>query len=73
MSSLLAPGDALRHRWSGLSRVQKWGFGVIGFGALALLLWSAATGKLKDLQLSGKSLAVACITGCLMVLNWTEL
>jgi branched-chain amino acid transport system permease protein len=37
MSSLLAPGDALRHRWSGLSRVQKWGFGVIGFGALALL------------------------------------
>lgn len=41
------------------------------FGALALLLWSAATGKLKDLQLSGKSLAVACVTGCLMVLNWT--
>ena len=31
MSTLLAPGDALRHRWSGLSRVQKWGFGAIGF------------------------------------------
>ena len=37
MSTLLAPGDALRHWWSGLTRVQKWGFGVIGFGALALL------------------------------------
>jgi branched-chain amino acid transport system permease protein len=37
MSALLAPGDALRHWWSGLARVQKWGFGVIGFGALALL------------------------------------
>lgn len=37
MSALLAPGDALRQRWSGLTRAQKWGFGVIGFGALALL------------------------------------
>ena len=37
MSGLLAPGDALRQRWSGLTRVQKWCFGVIGFGALALL------------------------------------
>lgn len=37
MSALLAPGDALRQWWSGLTRVQKWGFGVIGFGALALL------------------------------------
>lgn len=41
------------------------------FGALALLLWSAATGKLKNLRLSGKSLWIACATGCLMVLNWT--
>ncbi len=37
MSALLAPGDGLRRWWSGLTRVQKWGFGVIGFGALALL------------------------------------
>lgn len=37
MSALLAPGDTLRHWWSGLTRVQKWGFGVIGFSALALL------------------------------------
>jgi branched-chain amino acid transport system permease protein len=37
MSSLLAPGDGIRNWWAGLSRVQKWGFGVIGFGALALL------------------------------------
>jgi branched-chain amino acid transport system permease protein len=36
-SSLLAPGDALRGWWSGLTRFQKWGFGVVGFGLLALL------------------------------------
>jgi drug/metabolite transporter (DMT)-like permease len=41
------------------------------FGALALLLWSTSTGKLNDLRLSGKSLLVACATGCLMLLNWT--
>jgi drug/metabolite transporter (DMT)-like permease len=41
------------------------------FGALALFLWSAATGALKDLRLRGKSLGVACATGCLMLLNWT--
>ncbi|MBB3606833.1 branched-chain amino acid transport system permease protein [Mycolicibacterium sp. BK556] len=35
-STLLAPGDRLREWWSGLSRVQKWGIGVIGFGLLAL-------------------------------------
>ncbi len=34
---LLAPGDALRGWWSARSRVQKWGFGVLGFGLLALL------------------------------------
>jgi RarD protein len=41
------------------------------FGALALFLWSAATGKLKDLRLRGKSLGIACATGCLMLMNWT--
>jgi branched-chain amino acid transport system permease protein len=35
--TLLAPGDALRNWWSQRSRVQKWGFGVLAFGALALL------------------------------------
>ena len=34
---MLAPGDAMRRWWDGLSRVQKWGFGILGFGALALL------------------------------------
>jgi branched-chain amino acid transport system permease protein len=34
---LLAPGDGLRHWWAGLARPQKWIFGVIGFGLLALL------------------------------------
>jgi branched-chain amino acid transport system permease protein len=34
---LMAPGDVLRDRWDGLSRVQKWGFGILGFGFLALL------------------------------------
>ena len=34
---LTAPGDVLRSWWDGLSRVQKWGFGVVGFGLLALL------------------------------------
>ena len=37
MSTLLAPGDRLRTWWAGLSRSQKWVFGVIGFGLLALL------------------------------------
>jgi len=34
---LLAPGDTLRRWWSDRTRVQKWGFGVLAFGALALL------------------------------------
>ncbi|UUO03880.1 branched-chain amino acid ABC transporter permease [Mycolicibacterium novocastrense] len=34
---VLAPGDALRRWWDGLSRVQKWGFGLVAFGLLALL------------------------------------
>ncbi|WP_372507841.1 branched-chain amino acid ABC transporter permease [Mycobacterium barrassiae] len=33
----MAPGDALRRWWDRLSRVQKWGFGVVAFGLLALL------------------------------------
>ncbi len=37
MSTWMAPGDSLRDWWSELGRVQKWGFGVLGFGALALL------------------------------------
>jgi branched-chain amino acid transport system permease protein len=36
-NTLLAPGDALRGWWSDLTRIQKWGFGVLAFGALALL------------------------------------
>lgn len=36
-SRVLAPGDALRRWWSQRTRVQKWGFGVLAFGALALL------------------------------------
>ena len=35
--ALLAPGDSLRRWWSDRTRVQKWGFGVLAFGALALL------------------------------------
>jgi branched-chain amino acid transport system permease protein len=35
--ALGAPGDALRGWWADLSRVQKWGFGVIGFAVMALL------------------------------------
>lgn len=37
VSAALAPGDAVRRWWAGLSRVQKWGFGVLAFVALALL------------------------------------
>ncbi|MGV0838264.1 branched-chain amino acid ABC transporter permease [Mycolicibacterium thermoresistibile] len=37
MSRLLAPGDALRRWWASLTRIQKWGFGLLGFIALALL------------------------------------
>jgi branched-chain amino acid transport system permease protein len=35
--TLLAPGDALRGWWAERTRFQKWGFGVLAFGALALL------------------------------------
>jgi len=40
------------------------------FGALALLLWIAATGMLGALRLHGRSWWVAGASGCLMVLNW---
>jgi len=32
--NLVAPGDGLRQWWDGLSRVQKWGFGILLFGCL---------------------------------------
>ncbi len=35
--TLSAPGDALRTWWDELTRVQKWGFGVVGFAVMALL------------------------------------
>ncbi|NVO07123.1 MAG: EamA family transporter [Rhodoferax sp.] len=41
------------------------------FGALALLVWSAASGRLQDLRLRGKRWGIACATGCLMLLNWS--
>ena len=37
IGTVLAPGDGLREWWDGLSRVQKWGFGILLFGPLALL------------------------------------
>lgn len=40
------------------------------FGALALLLWGLATGRMGELRLKGRSWWVVCATGCLMILNW---
>jgi len=40
------------------------------FGALALLVWNAARGNLREFGLHGKNLGLAVATGCLMVLNW---
>src|SRR6478672_2658235 len=37
ISTALAPGDGLRNWWDGRSRIQKWAFGVLMFGAVALL------------------------------------
>ncbi|MBX5486816.1 hypothetical protein MHAS_02017 [Mycolicibacterium hassiacum DSM 44199] len=34
---LLAPGDAVRGWWDDLTRVQKWAFGALAFGLVALL------------------------------------
>ena len=35
--TLVAPGDRLREWWAGLTRAQKWIFGVVGFAVMALL------------------------------------
>ena len=35
--ALAAPGDRLRTWWSYLGRVEKWGFGLVGFVVMALL------------------------------------
>lgn len=40
------------------------------FGVLALLAWCLATGRGRELLLSGKARWVACATGVLMVMNW---
>lgn len=36
-SKAMAPGDVVRGWWGERTRVQKWGFGVIGFAVMALL------------------------------------
>ena len=40
------------------------------FGALALLAWGLATGRMRELRVRGASWAVVVATGILMVLNW---
>lgn len=40
------------------------------FGALALLAWGLATGRVRELRVRGRSWAVVVATGLLMVLNW---
>ena len=40
------------------------------FGGAALLLWGAATGRLRELHLRGKGLAAALAAGVLMITNW---
>nr|WP_312371757.1 DMT family transporter [Delftia acidovorans] len=40
------------------------------FGALALLAWGLATGRMRELRVGGRSWAVVVATGVLMVLNW---
>jgi drug/metabolite transporter (DMT)-like permease len=40
------------------------------FGALALLAWGLATGRMRELRVRGRSWAVVVATGLLMVLNW---
>lgn len=40
------------------------------FGALALLAWGLATGRVRELRVRGRSWAVVAATGILMVLNW---
>lgn len=45
-------------------------WGRCAFGALALLAWGAATGRLHELRLRGRPLALAAGAGLLMVFNW---
>lgn len=40
------------------------------FGALALLAWGLATGRMGELRVRGRSWPVVAATGLLMVLNW---
>lgn len=40
------------------------------FGALALLAWGLATGRMGELRVRGRSWPVVVATGVLMVLNW---
>lgn len=40
------------------------------FGALALLLWGVFSGRLGELRLQGRALALALAAGVLMILNW---
>ncbi|WP_373805362.1 DMT family transporter [Delftia acidovorans] len=40
------------------------------FGALALLAWGLATGRVRELRVRGRSWPVVVATGLLMVLNW---
>lgn len=40
------------------------------FGALSLLAWAAASGRLGELRLRGRSWGVVAATGCFTVLNW---
>ncbi|WP_339958860.1 DMT family transporter [Delftia acidovorans] len=40
------------------------------FGALALLAWGLATGRVRELRVRGRSWPVVVATGVLMVLNW---
>ena len=40
------------------------------FGALALLAWGLATGRMGELRVRGRSWPVVAATGVLMVLNW---
>ena len=40
------------------------------FGALALLAWAAASGRLDELRLGGRAWTVAAAAGLLMAINW---
>ncbi|MBO1037219.1 DMT family transporter, partial [Delftia sp. SD018] len=40
------------------------------FGAMALLAWGLATGRMRELRVRGRSWPVVVATGVLMVMNW---